>query len=339
MKQGVTCIGSLIVDLIKRVDAYPSRGMLANVRAVTRCVGGLAANTAIDLKTLAPGLAVRSMGMVGHDENGEYLIETLEKRGVDTSGILIHPALPTATTDVMTEDGTGIRTFFQQQGACAAFTAADIPYNSIDTTHSHLGYALLLSALDAPDAQYGTGLARALAMLKGMGIRTSIDLVSDTSGRYRQTVLPCLPYVDVLFLNEIEAEGVTDLPIQGADGTPDPALAKAALASLLEEGTRELAVMHAPSGGYCMARGGMFVFEPALSLPEGFIRGTVGAGDAFCAGVLLALIEKSELSEALRRGNLAAAACLTHDNAIDGLRPANELTAYVNGGYLHERNR
>ena len=48
--------------------------------------------------------------------------------------------------------------------------------------------------------------------------------------------------------------------------------------------------------------------DSSLALPEGYIKGTVGAGDAFCSGVLYGAWRGMDLAEAIELGT-AAAAC------------------------------
>jgi len=63
---------------------------------------------------------------------------------------------------------------------------------------------------------------------------------------------------------------------------------------------------------------------PSLKLPKGYIQGTVGAGDAFCAGVLCGAEKGFELSEAIRLGVAAAACSLSKPGATEGMRPIAE---------------
>jgi len=62
----------------------------------------------------------------------------------------------------------------------------------------------------------------------------------------------------------------------------------------------------------------------SVRLPTGEIQGTVGAGDALAAGVLLARHHEMSWSEALTLGVCAAAACLQSPTASDGLLPWEE---------------
>lgn len=329
MEKGVTFIGTLIVDIIKMIDQYPDQGELCNMGEITHCVGGLAANTAIDLKVLSPELTVASMGMVGNDEQGLYLTEKLASYAIDTHEIATHPTLSTSFTDVMTVQSTGKRTFFQQQGACAAYGYDDIDFDTIKTTHAHVGYALLMNKFDSPDPKYGTGMARILHTLLKRGISTSIDLVSDAVGRYQSVVIPSLQYTDYLFMNELEAAGTTGIELTDSDGNVIFEKVAEACNALFSLGVRKQVILHAPVGGWAMEKGGSLHFVPSLPLKPEAIVGTVGAGDAFCAGMLHSIVTGLDIKEGLQIANLAAAANLTSSNSIDGIKPLHMLSDYM----------
>ena len=174
----------------------------------------------------------------------------------------------------------------------------------------HLACLLLLDALDEPDAKFGTKAARLLAAAQSAGLKTSVDVVSEDSDRFAKIVLPVLKHVDYCILNEIEAGKTTGFKIRQLDGRLDTVALRHAAGALLQSGVRELVVIHFPEGGFARTRKGDDVWQPSLKLPEKFVAGTAGAGDAFCAGVLLGLHEGWALNKSLLTGVCAAAASL-----------------------------
>jgi sugar/nucleoside kinase (ribokinase family) len=62
-------------------------------------------------------------------------------------------------------------------------------------------------------------------------------------------------------------------------------------------------------------------------VPQGEIVSTVGAGDAFAAGLLYGLHEDLPIETALRYGVCAAAACLGGGGTSDGVKPLAECLA------------
>jgi sugar/nucleoside kinase (ribokinase family) len=64
-----------------------------------------------------------------------------------------------------------------------------------------------------------------------------------------------------------------------------------------------------------------------LRLPEGYIAGTAGAGDAFCGGVLWGLHESWDLNRSLLTGVCLAAASLSDATCTDGIKPLRSALA------------
>jgi sugar/nucleoside kinase (ribokinase family) len=126
--------------------------------------------------------------------------------------------------------------------------------------------------------------------------------------------------VDYCILNEIEAGKTTGFKIRQSDGRLDTAALRHAAGALLQQGVREVVVIHFPEGGFARTRNGEDVWQSSLILPTKYIAGTAGAGDAFCAGVLLGLHEGWDLVKCLQTGVCAAAASLSDATCTAGLR-------------------
>ncbi|GHU79138.1 sugar kinase [Clostridia bacterium] len=317
--------GNMGADYVKKIDSYPERGRLSSITDISRCVGGCACNTAVALARLDRNISVTSMGRVGGDENGRYICETLKRENIANS-IIVDASLPTSFTDVMSES-RGERTFFHARGANAAFTYDDIPFDRLDCDLFHIGYILLLDSMDAGDSEYGTVMARTLARIRSLGIKTSVDLVSENTDRFSRLVTPSLKHCDYCIVNEIEASLVTGLPLREASREDS---IKQMLRKLLELGVHELAVIHAPEGGWALSKSGEYAYVPSLDLPDGRIKGHVGAGDAFCAGMLYGLSRGFGLSQSLETAAGAAACNLTEANSVDGLRDYQGTLEMIN---------
>ncbi|MFA5545888.1 MAG: PfkB family carbohydrate kinase, partial [Sphaerochaetaceae bacterium] len=65
--------------------------------------------------------------------------------------------------------------------------------------------------------------------------------------------------------------------------------------------------------------------ELSFELPKGYVKGKVGAGDAFCAGVLLAAHNNLDLAQALHYGNASGVCSLGQTGATENLRPLHEV--------------
>jgi len=100
-----------------------------------------------------------------------------------------------------------------------------------------------------------------------------------------------------------------------------------AAGALLQQGVRELVVIHFPEGAFARTRRGDDVWQSSLKLPPKCIAGTAGAGDAFCAGVLLGLHEGWELQRCLLTGVCLAAASLSDPTCTAGVKSLNASLA------------
>lgn len=308
MKKGIAVAGTLLVDKINEISAYPNTGELTKILRVQTSVGGCVPNVAIDLKRIAPDLAVRAIGKIGADSNGEFVRTTLRENGVDVR-LLALSDQATSFTEVMSVTG-GQRTFFTYAGANAEFGAGDVPIEDIDVKMLHLGYFLLLDKIDG-----GEGVVL-LERAKRAGIETSIDLVSENSDRYA-LVLPCLPYTDNLIVNETEAGKLTGIE-------PTKKTMRAICERLKAYGIRKRVIVHCPEYAVCLSVNA-YTVVPSYDLPNDFIRGTTGAGDAFCAGALYAIHEEFDDRTLLEFSSAVAAAALSTADATSGVTSRAEI--------------
>ena len=305
---GIAVAGSILVDQINEIAAYPSAGELTQIRRVQKAVGGCVPNVAIDLVRLDPTLTVKAVGRIGKDEEGEFVKTVLSENGVDVSPLTVSDD-KTSFTQVMSVSG-GQRTFFTYAGACAEFGKADVDLEALNVKMLHLGYFLLLEQIDK-----GEGV-EILKRACEMGIKTSIDLVSENSDRY-SLVLPCLPYTDNLIINELEAGQLTGIE-------PKRENLRAIAEKLMELGVRERVIIHMKDLGLCLSKRGFTVFG-AYDVPRSWIKGTTGAGDAFCAGALLGIYQNRSDEEILDLASVSAIGALSAPDAISGMRTESEL--------------
>ena len=315
MKNSIVFCGNIITDQVKMISRWPDKGMLVPISSVKRSVGGSVSNTAVDFKTLDPEVAVKAVGKVGTDDNGDFAVKFLESKGIDCSMVWRTGERPTSFTDVMTVETTGERTFFNLHGADSALVPDDVDVAKLDCDIFHFGYLLLLDGMDAPDDEYGTKAARLLAKVQAAGIRTSVDIVSEQSDRFARIVRPALKYCDYCIINEVEGSMATGKPADDLKGICE---------GLFELGVKERVVVHRPEGGVTMGRDGDFTRIGSLKLPAGWIKGSVGAGDAFCAGALYSLLKGFDPEKTLRLASCAAAMNLTVSDSVSGARSYEE---------------
>ena len=307
-KTGIAVAGTVLVDKLNEITAYPASGELTKILSVSRAVGGAVPNVGIDIKRVDPTINVKAVGKIGRDSEGDFLVSALAENGVDTS-LLVRGEKPTSFTDVMSIVG-GQRTFFSFPGACADFGFDDVDFENLDVKMLHLGYFLLLDKVDGGDGE------RILKRAKEMGIKTSIDLVSENSDRYH-IVKSCLKYVDNVIINELEAGMIAGIEPKREN------LEKIARA-IKDMGVGERVIIHMPEVGVCLSDNGFFEL-PSWNLPKGFIKGKTGAGDAFCAGALIGIYRGLDEMGILTLASKAATASLSAPDSIGGMVSEAEI--------------
>ncbi len=324
---GVLAGGNWIIDQVKLIDVYPKHEQLANIRGQSQGTGGAPYNVLLDLAKLGAEFPLAGAGFVGKDALGEEILADCAKHKIDTKFLTATAKAPTSYTDVMTELNGGSRTFFHNRGANALWNGDDLNFKRSKARIFHLGYLLLLDAIDAPDKTYGTRGAALLAAAQAAGLKTSVDVVSEDSDRFARIVTPALKHTDYCILNEIEAGKTTGFKIRQADGKLDTVALRHAAGALLQLGVRELVVVHFPEGGFARTRDGKDYWQSSLKLPAKYIAGSAGAGDAFCAGVLYGLHEEWDLQQCLLTGVCVAAASLSDPTCTAGVKDLKSAQA------------
>ena len=325
----IAVVGNILADVVKRIDAYPAQGMLANILDLRRSVGGCVPNVGIDLKKISPALSVAAIGKVGEDDVGEYVVGEMEKAGMDTSLVLKSALHPTSFSDVMSLP-TGERTFFHARGANAHFSPEEIDTEAFDCRLLHAGYLLLLDEFDQKDAETGTKMARFLKKIQEKGILTSIDVVSDATADFPGVILPSLKYTDLFIVNETESAALSGFPPYAENGALLPENIEKTARFLAESGVKKKVVIHCKKAGFCLdVPTGEFTVQSSLALPRSLMKGSVGAGDAFCAGFLFSFLQGYDDLRALQFAAAAAAASLLAENSVDGMKEKNKIEEMI----------
>ena len=321
-RKGITVAGSLVADIFHQIDTYPGEGLLTTVRGMSQSIGG-SGNIIIDLAKLDKELTVKVSSIVGDDKAGKGLLDVLNSYpNINTENVTVEGN--STCTLVMNAQDTMQRTFFFIPEASDRYDESYIDWDKIDSKIFQLEYLLLMKKVDAPDSVYGTHGAKILHDAKERGLITSIDIVSEKSSRAAAVIKAALKYTDICCINEFETELVTEIPLV-VDGKLSEENVRLATEKMRELGVSKWVVIHSPAVGYgfnCAT--GEFVRVPSLKLPEGYIKGTTGAGDAYCSGILYGAHQDMSLFDSMRLARATAACSLSENNGTDGSRSYEE---------------
>ena len=324
-KKGIAVAGNMIVDMLYPTNGMPKPGELVTITGdVDKSTGGCLCNDIVDLAKLDPEMHLVAVGRTGEDEAGKYIMEKMrEHKNIDLSHVKITGV--SSFTLVMADQISTQRTFYHCRGGNAALCEEDFDWDKLDVDLLHIGYILLLDALDEEDPAYGTKMAKLLKAAQDHGIKTSIDVVSEAGDRFRRLVCPAMRYTDYCVINEMEASATTGIPLRTDDGQLIKENFPAALKAMKDLGVSTWAVIHCPEVGAGLDENDNYVEVPSLKLPKGWIVGTVGAGDAFCSGVLYGAWKGMSLKESIELATGSAACSLSEAGATEGMRTVAEV--------------
>lgn len=145
-------------------------------------------------------------------------------------------------------------------------------------------------------------LASTFERAQAAGVMTALDPqfpLTDMPAPWLPHIEDVLPHVDVLLCDERESQSIF--------GVANP---EAALDVARRSGPKHVVVKLGAKGAL-IADGRNFIHQPAVSLTPDEVRDSVGAGDAFDAGFLSALLRGSPPGDAARFATAVAAVTLS----------------------------
>lgn len=303
MSVGILVSGNVVLDLVVRPVDQVTWGITQWVESIEQHLGGNGANTAAAIAAL--GGQARLLGRIGHDANGEACRARLLATGVDLAH-LETGGTPTATSIALVKsDGT--RTFLHLPGASLDVFAGGIgftPERIAGCGHYHLANLFALPHL-RPLA------ADTLRAARAAGLTTSLDTAWDSRGEWMKLLEPCLPHLDVLFVNEDEARMLT-----GLDDPARNAVAFGMPLFVMKLGAR---------GCYVATRDG------AAQVAGFAVRAidTTGAGDCFAGAFLNGLARGMHPFEAGQVANAVGALTVQRMGSTTGLLTWDETLSWM----------
>jgi sugar/nucleoside kinase (ribokinase family) len=266
--------------------------------------GGCGSNVAVGLCALGTPTA-----LVARVATGD--VEVIAKRywermGVDDRFVRYIPHGSIAISVGLVDSQAQPR-FVHTPGANADVTVDDLDLPALVSEGARAlhvaGFFVLPGLLDGR-------LAGALAAARAHGLLTSLDVVQSPAMDWPEPLWPCLPDLDIFLCNTPEAQRLT--------GESDPATAARALRS---RGGRTIIIKLGDQG--CWVESDSRCGR--VPAPHVAVVDTTGAGDAFAAGLIAALLRGETLEMACRAGNDAGARIVGAFGAVAGWfeQPAN----------------
>jgi fructokinase len=313
------CFGELLVDMVSPADAS-----LGEAGSFLKAPGGAPANVAVGLARL--GVESAFMGMVGDDPFGHWLSEIIAREGVDTSHLFHSSTARTTIAFVATRrDGKKDICFYRNPGADAQMAPGDVSTVLFSNPRLFHCGSVSLSLSPCREAQfYAAHIARERGALVSFDPNWRPSLWDDFD-LARDLIWQMMPLSDVVKVADEEWEFVT--------GTTD---FKEGAAKIRAQGPKLVVITRGADGAY-------FDCGTARGEVPGFRADaidTLGAGDAFVAGLLSRLLQfdkledslnEASLTEILRFANACGAIATQTPGAIPALPTEEQVVEFLNG--------
>jgi sugar/nucleoside kinase (ribokinase family) len=247
------------------------------------------------------GLDTCAVAKIGDDEAGHRVEKRLQSLGIDTQALIYCETNFTGVSVILT-GYTGDRTILTYRGASADMREEEVPWDVL--AQARWMYVGSMSGDSAP-------LFVKLAQFAGeQGIKLALNPGGSQLRAGCEALRPALRHCEALFLNKREAYRLTGVEPTRTEQDEDEVFR-----ALHDTGVQTVFITAGAEG--VEASGGGERRKLAAYRSE--TVSTVGAGDAFAAGCLAALIRGQDLETAMKTGAMNGAAVVQTYGATESL--------------------
>ncbi|HID56545.1 TPA: ribokinase [Candidatus Poribacteria bacterium] len=310
----IAVFGSINMDLVMEVERFPRQGETVAAKSFSFFPGGKGANQAVGIGRL--GGDVSMFGMVGDDTFGELLIKSLRNNGINVENVIIGEGTSSGIASI-TVDRQGNNTIVITPGA-----NGKLDRRYVDTVLPQIAQNdILLLQFEVP-------LETIDYLLKGLPPKTPL-VILDPAPAYDLERIHA-KRVDLITPNETELQSMTGIEIKSVEDIKEAA-------GLLSRkmGIEVVICKSGDKGSYLITRE-RFKHFPAYEVEE---VDTTAAGDAFNAGLALALSEGRDLEEAIRYANAVGALATTVKGAQPSMPSADSVEEFLKREEVHLEER
>lgn len=299
----IVVVGELNVDLILTgLTSLPEMGKSKLSKDVSFTLGSASAIFASNIARL--GHKVGFLGKIGDDYFGDFILESLNKRNVDTSHVI---------RDKNAKTGICVSLSFPENYAMASypgvretFQISDVDFDYISTArHMHMSSYYLQTGMQK-------GCPELFRRAKESGLTTSFDPDSDPSGNWDNSIFETLKYVDVFLPNETEAIQISK--------TNDVESALCQLGKVVNTVVVK------------MGKLGVWSKNPQKVIHSNVFKvevvDTTGAGDSFNSGFIYKYLHGSDIEECTLWGNACAGISTTKPGGTTAFPDISELQLF-----------
>ena len=287
-------IGALNYDILYVVERIAGPGEEVGIIDINKAPGGSAANTIVALARL--GVDTGFIGVLGNDNEGDIILNTFRKEGVDAVIKRINGCTGAAIGFI---DSKGERTLYIYPGVNDELRINDIDMEFVaNSKFVHMSSFVNRAQLEM--------LCEVATQLKESKSKLSFSPGMLCSKYELADLCTIIERSEVVFLSENELESL----VSGNNY-------EHRASKLLDIGASIVCVTLGERGCYVVNTAAESYLVEAY--PTADIVDTTGAGDAFAAGFLYGLLHSKSIYECARAGNLLASYCIRRYGSRNGL--------------------
>lgn len=287
-----------------KVQRLPSKGETLLGTGYRVDYGGKGSNQAVGCARLGAG--VTFIAKIGNDSFGDMALDLYRDEGVDTACVHRTADAPTGVGFITVEAPTGHNCIVLDPGANERLSANDV--QNLPDGFASAAVVLTQLEIPVPAAEAGLALGRS---------RGAITILNPAPVR----PLPpsVLQLVDVLTPNETEAKVLAGMSPEQAIGPEEVAR------KLIRDGVKQV-VMTLGEKGALIVSASSATHVPAITVSA---VDTTGAGDAFNAGLAVALASGADLEAAVRFAAITGGLAVTKEGVIPSLPKIEDVVQFM----------
>jgi 2-dehydro-3-deoxygluconokinase len=283
-------------------------------------IGGAESNCAIGLARL--GHSVCWVSRLGADPFGSRVLKTLRGECVDVSRVEVSANEPTGIMFKEPAPGNSSRVFYYRRNSAAAALRGE-SFESLQTK-----YLFVTGITPALSDSNRTLTFELVDRFRAAGAKVVFDPNMRfrlwSADQARSVFIDLAKKCDILIPSLAEAEILTGFTEHEHDSTLDELRSLGPAQVVLKGGDKGAWYADGEKRGFCPC-------FPVMEIDP------IGAGDAFCAGLISGLLDGRSLPEAVSRGAALGAFCVSTFGDYHGLPDRAALEAFTTGKHSHGR--
>jgi ribokinase len=299
----ITVIGSLVMDLVIKLEKFPKEGDTFFGDDINYYLGGKGANQAYALTRL--GANTEMIGMVGNDNFGKAFIDTFKKAGTKVSNILVSDKVGTSLAVIQSN--------YKAENKIVVMHGANYEFNAKEL--KKVESVLKNSDLVITQLELKPEIEEAIIYLCAK-YKVPVQLNPAPAYKLSKEILSKLTYITP---NDLELSILTGMKTDTLEN------AKKAVKKLLSMGPKNVI---STLGG----NGAMIGDKKGIRHIPGFkvkVVDTVGAGDAFNGGFAYAISKGHKIDDAVRFANAVGGLAVTKQGAFPSMPSLEQVNALI----------